>query len=195
MLGLVFIVMPALSYVYLKNGLDYYTDRLDELEYLGEAPKFSLINQLGDTMTVADMNGKMTVIGYFSANCGNDCDTMLYGFQRIQEAFPDNYNINLLSYSADSVQLDLPNNEADGSKWFWLKGDKVVFNALFKNGFKMPVENGYSTQFALVDTSRNIRRYYDALDYDEVNRLVVHLAMTAPRPPKRKIKFEREKEK
>ena len=82
-----------------------------------------------------------------------------------------------------------------GSKWHWLQAGKAELDTMFSSAYKMNLLDGYSNQFALVDSSYTIRRLYNAMDINEVNRLVVHLAMAAPRPPKQDVKFERETDK
>lgn len=195
MLFLVFVILPFGSFLYLKYGLSYYIDRLDELGDLGQAPEFRLTNQEGDTISLKDLKGKMSVIGYFSSDCGVPCDSFSQAFSRIQAAFPDNYRINLLTYFSDSSNVQLVDNKKMGSKWYWLQGEKVELDTMFSSAYNMNLADGYSNQFALVDSSYTIRRLYDAMDINEINRLVVHLAMAAPRPPKQDVKFEREKEK
>ncbi len=195
MLIFAFVLLPFGSFLYLRYGLDYYIDRLDELGDLGQAPDFTLMNQEGDTISLEDLKGKMSVVGYFSADCGVPCDSFSQAFHRIQAAFPDNYRINLLTYFSDSSNAALVDNREMGSKWHWLKGEEAALKTMFENDYKMNLLDGYSNQFALVDSSHTIRRLYDAMDINEVNRLVVHLAMAAPRPPKQDVKFKRQKEK
>jgi hypothetical protein len=189
------IILPAGSFLYLRFGLDYYIERLDELGDLGQVPAFVSVNQYGDTITEANMKGNMTVVGYFSGDCGISCDSFANEFQRIQAAFPENYKIKLFSYYTDSSQASLVDDKEEGSKWHWLKGEVGALDSMFQTGYKMPVIEHYSNQFALVDSSMVIRRLYDATDLNEVNRLVVHLAMAAPRPPKKVIQFKRAREK
>lgn len=195
MLFFVFVILPFGSFLYLKYGLNYYIDRLEELGDLGQAPEFRLANQEGDTISLKDLKGKMSVVGYFSSDCGVPCDSFSQAFSRIQAAFPDNYRINLLTYFSDSSNVRLVDNKEMGSKWHWLQGEKVALDTMFSSAYNMNLVDGYSNQFALVDSSYTIRRLYDAMDINEINRLVVHLAMAAPRPPKQDVKFEREKEK
>ena len=189
------VILPLGSIYYLTVGLDYYKDRLKELGDLGEVPAFEHINQFGDTLTAEDLKGKMTVFGYFSGDCGAPCDTFSTSFMRMHQAFPENYKIQFYTYYTDTAKTDLVQNLENGSRWFWLKGEPNELDDFFKNGLNMPVTDHYSNQFALVDSSMVVRRLYNAMDMNEVNRLVVHLSMAAPRPPKRKIQFRRTEEK
>jgi len=190
------VVLPAISFWYLQNGLSYFKDRIDEMGDFGQAPAFELINHEGDTVSLDNFKGRMQVVGYFSSDCGALCDTLVNTYSRIQKEFPNNnYMVNIYSYNSGKAAIDAVNNKEAGSKWYWLEGEQNSLDKMFAEGYNMEVQNGYSTQIALVDSSMTIRRLYDALDVDDVNRLIVHLAMAAPRPPKSAIKFKREKEK
>lgn len=196
MLLLVLVILPIGSYLYLKFGLDYYTDRLDELGDLGQATAFELPNQMGDTMDLNDLEGEMQVVGYFPGDCGEPCDSLVNVYARLQKEFPNNnYKVNLYTFYSGEAALEKVNNKDVGSQWYWLKGEQSTLDKMFSEDYKMNLENGYTNQFALVDSSMTIRRLYDATNVDDVNRLIVHLAMAAPRPPKSAVKFKREEEK
>jgi protein SCO1/2 len=190
------VILPIGSYLYLKYGLDYYTDRLEELGDLGQASTFELPNQMGDTVTLDDFKGKMQVVGYFSGDCGEPCDSLVSAYSRLQREFPNNnYKVNLFAFHSGEPAIDKVNNKEVGSMWYWLKGEKATLENMFTEGYQLDVQDGYSNQFALVDSSMTIRRLYDATDSKEIDRLIIHLAMTAPRPPKAAVKFKREEEK
>lgn len=196
MLLLVLVILPVGSYLYLKYGLDYYTDRLEELGNLGQAPAFELPNQNGDTVSLENFRGKMQVVGYFSGDCGESCDSLVSAYARLQKEFPNNnYKVDMYAFHNGEAALDEVRNKDVGSHWYWLKGEKAALDKMFSESYQLDVQDGYSNQFALVDSSMTIRRLYDARNSQEIDRLIIHLAMAAPRPPKSAVKFKREEEK
>ena len=194
-----FIVLPGVSYFYLQQGLDYHKERKAELDSLGQIPSMLFIDHLGDTIDNAALQGKMSVMGFFSPDCGDSCQLLMKRFRFIQEQFYDYEKLLLLSYSTDSAVVltqalnSIEANE-DTKSWRWLTSETDVYDS-FKNNFELAYQNGFASQLALVDTSLTIRRYYDAQNDNDINRLIIHLAKFAPRPPGKAIQFAREKEK
>lgn len=68
-----FIVLPGVSYFYLQTGLDYHKERKAELDSLGQFPDVMFIDHLGDTLRTDDLKGNMSVLGFFSNDCGDSC--------------------------------------------------------------------------------------------------------------------------
>ncbi len=194
-----FIVLPGVSYFYLQTGLDYRKDRMAELDTLGQMPNMMFVNHLGDTLRTDELKGKMSVLGFFANECGDSCQLLKERFKLIQDQFYDYDNLRLLSYGMDSIEVlqntlnALEANE-DEKTWFWLTSSEENYNQ-FASNFDINYQDGFASQFALVDTSLNVRRYYDAQNENDINRLIIHLSMFAPRPAEKAIQFAREKEK
>lgn len=195
-----FIVLPGVSYFYLQTGLDYHKERKAELDSLGQMPAMIFADHLGDTLTTADLKGNMSVLGFFSSDCGDSCQLLMERFQFIQNQFFDYNKLMLLSCGKDSIEtlqkkLKLLKANEDASKWSWLtSNDDEKYNA-FADNFEINYQDGFASQVALVDTSLTIRRYYDMQNDNDMNRLIIHLAKFAPRPRGKVIQFAREKEK
>lgn len=201
---LVLIVLPGVGYFYQQQGLNYHNARKAELDSLGIVGNFSFLDQYNEPIERADLNGKMCVVGFLSADCGGFCDTLTQRLTFIQQQFDDNPNILLLTNTTapetDSASVVLnysKKHKTTEGKWFWLtpKKDETAAYKTYLDNFKVDMANGYANQLALVDTSGVIRRYYDIADDYEVNRLIIHLSKFAPRPPEKRIEFAREKEK
>lgn len=193
---LVMIILPGGSFLYLKYGLDYYKDRLGELGDYGAVQSFTAITHTGDTLTEQSFNGKMTVVGFFSADSPAPCDSFVHTFAQVQAAFPENYKIQFYTFHTGAADPDAVVNLEEGSKWYWMGIDSTQGGDAFaQETFQLTATNGCATTYALVDSSRVIRNFYDALDQDEVNRMIVHLSMTAPRPPKKDIFIRKQTEK
>ena len=200
-LVVLFVVLPGMSYFYLQTGLDYHRARKAELDDLGQVQSVELLDHLGENFSTKDMKGKMSVLGFFSPNCGDSCDVMIERFQLIQEQFTDYDKLLLLAHSVnpelDSVSaLKTGTENASGQEgmWYWLTAKDSTYNS-YINGYDVDFKDRYGSQFALVDSNLTILRYYDVLDQNEINRLVIHLSKFAPRPTEKGIRFKREKEK
>ena len=200
-LVILFVVLPGMSYFYLQTGLDYHRARKAELDSLGQIQNMEFLNHLGETFSTKDMKGKMSVLGFFSPDCGDSCDVMIERFQLIQEQFNSYDKLLLLAHSTnpevDSISSLLnASTAADGKEgmWYWLTAKDSLYNK-YVNSFDIEQKGGYANQFALVDSNLTILRYYDVLDQHEINRLIIHLSKFAPRPTEPGIIFKREKEK
>lgn len=194
-----FVVLPGMSYFYLQTGLDYHRDRMAELDSLGQVQNMEFLDHLGETFSTKDMKGKMSVLGFFSPNCGDSCDVMIERFQLIQEQFGHYDKLLLLAHNpeSDSVSILQKGIEKVGGQegmWYWLTAKDSTYNT-YINSYDVDFKDGYGSQFALVDSNLTILRYYDVLDKNEINRLVIHLSKVAPRPTEEGIRFKREKEK
>lgn len=194
-----FVVLPGMSYFYLQTGLDYHRDRMAELDSLGQVQNMEFLDHLGETFSTKDMKGKMSVLGFFSPNCGDSCDVMIERFQLIQEQFGHYDKLLLLAHNpeSDSVSILQKGIEKVGGEegmWYWLTAKDSTYNT-YINSYDVDFKDGYGSQFALVDSNLTILRYYDVLDKNEINRLVIHLSKVAPRPTEEGIRFKREKEK
>ncbi len=198
-LVVLFVVLPGTSYFYLQTGIEYHRARKAELGDLGQVQSAEFLDQLGEPFSTKDMKGKMSVLGFFSPNCGDSCDVMIGNFQLLQEQFGHYDKLLLLAHDTELDSISILENAIEEAKaqdgmWYWLTAKDSTYNA-YINSYEVDFKDGYASQFALVDSNLTILRYYDALDQNEINRLVIHLAKFAPRPIEEGIRFKREKEK
>ncbi len=111
--------------------------------------------------------------------------------KRIQEAYKDDSEITLVSYTInpekDTVQVLADYAKEYGAipgKWFLLTGDKKQIYDLARQSYfvaAVPVDpkiSGgpddfiHSEQLILVDKEKHIRGFYDGTDYEDVNLLI-----------------------
>lgn len=198
-LVILFVVLPGMSYFYLQTGIEYHRARKAELSDLGQVQTTEFFDHSGETFSTKDMKGKMSVLGFFSPNCGDSCDVMIERFQLLQEQFGHYDKLLLLAHDTESDSISTLENAREEAKaqeemWYWLSAKDSTYNS-YINSYDVDIKDGYGNQFALVDSNLTILRYYDIFDDNEINRLIVHLAKFAPRPIKEGIRFKREKEK
>ncbi|MBU2525730.1 MAG: SCO family protein [Bacteroidetes bacterium] len=168
----------------------------DNMAVVGPAPKFTLTNQHGKTITPENMKGKVYVVDFFFTSCPSICPVMTENLKEVQNEFYGNPNFGILSVSIDS-KFDSPEvlkkyadkHQIKNQNWHFLTGDKEAISTLANAGFNIYVDasekiNGefqHSGMFALIDKEGNIRSrkddfgnpivYYDGLSYADAESL------------------------
>lgn len=149
---------------------------------------FALINQYGDTLSDADMEGKIYVADFFFTVCPDICKDMAVQKRRLQEALKDEADFAILSHSVtpemDSVPVIKAYADMQGAvpgKWYILTGDKPqIYNlarrsyfAIFDQGGKGDEADFIHTEnFVLIDKEKRIRGYYDGTSEEDVDCLI-----------------------
>jgi protein SCO1/2 len=151
-----------------------------------QVPEFTATNANGVSISTKEMNGNVSVVEFFFAQCPSICPIMNQQMERVFTNLARNNNFRIFSYSIDPDRDSLSalsqyalKHNADLSKWYFLRASQQdVFN-FGRNGLKIPVdvedsEAGFlhSERFVLVDWNRNIRGYYMGTDSLEVNKLM-----------------------
>lgn len=148
---------------------------------------FNLINQLGDTVSLASMEGKIYVADFFFTRCPTICPVMSKNLEKVQETFADEEDFMILSHSvtpvADSVSVMYDyavDHNADHSKWWFLTGEKPEIYRLARKSYFAVLDEGdggmqdfiHTENFVLVDKERRLRGYYDGTKESEIERLI-----------------------
>lgn len=148
---------------------------------------FSLTNQLGETITQKNLRGNIYVANFILTRCTqNICPKMASEMIRVQEAFKEDKDIKIVSYSIDPT-YDTPEilkeyaqkYGADNSKWYFLTGTEEEIFQQAKCSYFLPAEKkdtyvniDHSERFVLVDRKGQIRGYYKGTDLVDVDRLI-----------------------
>jgi len=152
---------------------------------------FAFLNQLGDTITKQDIQGKIVVVDYFFTTCGGICPKMSTQLQRVQKEFRDDSSFRILSHtvnpSVDTVETlyRYANRfEADSSMWWFLTGSKKELYTMARKSYLIVpdeadpnFEHGgesdflHTENFALIDPDGRIRGFYDGTNPEEINEL------------------------
>jgi protein SCO1/2 len=187
-------------------------DRLDKvsnssngdsnLEKIGPAPKFELVNQDNVKISNETYKGKVYVLEFFFSTCPSICPKMNQSMLQIEKTFFGNPNFGIVSITIDP-EHDTPailkaHRELLGvksSNWNFLTGDKNYIFDLSNKGFNIyagqnsKVQGGFehSGLFALIDKNGNIRcrkdnygnpiLYYDGLDKKGVRDIQQDIAI------------------
>ncbi len=149
-------------------------------------PHVMLINQNGDSFAT-DVRGKIILVDFFFATCTGTCPRMNKQMTRIQDAFKNDTNIILVSYTVDPEEDSVPvlkayanQYKAIPNKWFFLTGNKKSIYDLARYNYYLDVEPGngdsedfiHSDQITICDKQGIIRGYYLGTDSLVVDSLI-----------------------
>ncbi len=166
-------------------------------------PEFSLVNQMGDTVSWDDMRGKVVVADFFFTHCPTICPALTTNMRKLQQGITNAKRVgdntpdflHLLSFSIDPERDSVPRlkNWADRfgvnpGQWYLLTGPKKEIYDLAINEMKIGIFDGqgvdtsfiHTDHFVLIDTNRNVRGYYHGLDsasLEKLSRDIILLSM------------------
>ena len=173
----------------------------DEVRVLGTLPDFTLTEQSGVAIGLADFRNRVWIGNFIFTRCLATCPrqtTMLRLLQDELKTHPKWKDIRLVSITVDP-EFDTPevlagysrNHGADSEHWKFLTGPRDAIWNLSKEGFKLPVGEDpnatdmpifHSQQFILVDRTGRIRGYYNSGDDRELKKLKDHLEIVLNEP-------------
>ncbi|WP_224995003.1 SCO family protein [Cesiribacter sp. SM1] len=173
--------------VYYSNAAEMSSDICVFPEGQHLIPPFTFSDQDNRPTSEEWLTDKITVVDFIFTNCPSMCKEMSAEMLRVQEAFRDDAQLQLLSFTVDP-EHDQPQVlkeyasrvGVDEKNWRFLTGDKAPLYEVARCGFLLPVQEGdggsedfiHSNKFVLVDGQRRIRGYYDGDDRQEVDRLI-----------------------
>jgi protein SCO1/2 len=159
-----------------------------------QAKNISLINQLGDTVTLDRLKGKIIVIDFFFTHCGSICPTLTRNMKKMQDAvkhqdnikYADTSFVQFLSFSVDPERDSAPVLKKYADKygvnhdtWWMLTGPKkTIYDFAFEE-LKVdkynddPIDSSFvhTSRFTLLDKDRVVRGYYNGLDDTSLSKL------------------------
>ena len=159
------------------------------LQVLGQVPQFSAIKQNGDSFSLENLKGKISIVDFIFTNCQGICPPMSANMARLYNAFEKADNIQFISISVDpardtltALQQYASSFEVDDDRWvfLWMPVEDVV--SLSENGFKLAADDlptGHSSRFILVDSAGQIRGYYDGTDDVSIDKLADDIGVLA----------------
>ena len=191
----------------IKNGKQYNDTVWHQL------PEIHLTNQLGDTVTWKDLDGKMVLTDFFFTHCPTICPGMTNNMKRLQEGIKSNVKvgtrdaafIHFLSFSIDPERDSVhqlkkwaDRFQIDPRNWWLLTGDRSSIYDLSINHMKLLAQDGgpvdsnflHTDYFVLIDKNRIIRGYYHGLDTTALARLSEDIIfLSLEKDPKKKSSF------
>ena len=148
---------------------------------------FSLTDQKGRTVTLADTKGKVILTDFFFTTCSGICPKMSTQLERVQQAYKDEPRFIILSHSVTPELDSVPALEkyadlhgADPERWHFLTGDrKQIYMLARKSWFAVkdtgdggPDDFVHTENLVLADTLGRLRGFYDGTKPAEVDQAI-----------------------
>lgn len=154
----------------------------------------SLSNQLGETVSLDQEEGKVIVADFFFTHCASICPILTRNFKRLQDGLKiknevkriDTTFVRFLSFSVDPVRDSVPvikryadQHGVNSDVWWLLTGPKKTIYDFALNELKLGLQDSVSVDsnfvhtdyVALLDKDRVIRGYYHGTDTADLARL------------------------
>ncbi len=214
------VLLPVISYLLVKHYGDeavimprrYYADTVINKIVDGKettdtvwhrAKNISLQNQLGDTISLNDIKGRVIVADFFFTRCGSICPKLTKNMARLQNAIKlrddkkmiDTSFVQFVSFTVDPEHDTVAVLKKYADKfgvnhdmWWMLTGNKkIIYDFAFEE-LKVdkysdePISPDFvhTNRFTLLDKERVVRGYYNGLDSLDMLRLgsdIVYLSL------------------
>lgn len=154
----------------------------------------TLINQLGDSVSLDNLRGKIVVADFFFTRCPTICPYLTRNMSRLQNSIKmkevtrpvDTSFVHFLSFSVDPERDSVEVLKRYATKygvnddlWWLLTGPKKTIYDFALNEVKLGLQDGegidsnfvHTNRFVLIDKKGVIRGYYNGLDTAAVNDL------------------------
>ena len=204
------IVMPLAGYFIVKNYSDrafhmprrYFYDSVAVIEKNGKTTTDTLwhsvrnmrfTNQLGKTVTLDSLKGKILVVNFFFSRCPTICPGLAKSMQKLQRSFTNNNDsiVQFISISIDPEHDSVPQLRkfadrytSNHDSWWFLTGNKEEIYDFALNELKASIADTnvdtafiHTNNFFLLDRNRVVRGWYDGFDSVKQARLVSDIPM------------------
>ena len=148
----------------------------------------SFTNQLGKTVTLDDLKGKIVVIDFFFTRCPAVCPSMARAIKRLQNSFVNSNDsiVQFVSVSIDPEHDSVPQlrkfaNQytSNHDSWWFVTGNKkdiydFALQEMKANVADINIDTAFihTENFFLLDKNRVIRGWYNGLDTVAQTKLV-----------------------
>lgn len=184
----IFVILPGISWFYLKGGLQWRRDAQAELGVYGKIRSVPVVWPDGQKEDQA--GGKVCVVYLFGAepDATPINKRVLDVCEKLSQQFGDNPAFRLVMVSEGgtsefkSYYQKLPS--ADKDVWLW-HGALSSWTTILANGYEQYCVarrvDPYPAPIALADADGTIRRFYNTEKDKEMGRLVEHIAILLPK--------------
>ena len=209
---LIALALPLVCYLWLKVASDHAADvprkylldtvltRIEKGKEVTDSiwhktANISLVNQLGDTVSIYDRSSKIMVVDYIFTSCRSICPKLTFNMQKLQHSFKlggnvrnkiDTSVVQFVSFSVDPERdsVSVLKNYADlfganHDNWWFLTGSKdsiykFAFEELKVDQFSNePISPDFvhTSRFILIDKKMQVRGYYNGLDSTSILKM------------------------
>lgn len=172
----------------LKNGkeiTDTIWHRVDNIH---------LTNQLGNKVSLSDLQGRVIIADFFFTHCPSICPTLTRNMKKLQDALKlkddmrqvDTSFVQFLSLSVDPIRDSVTVLKKYADKyginpdvWWLLTGPKKTIYDFALNELKLGIADGegvdsnfiHTQKMVMLDKDHVVRGYYDGLDSADLSRM------------------------
>lgn len=170
----------------------------------------TLVNQLGDTVSLHDIKNKIIVADFFFTRCPNICPIMTQNMARLQKSFSsykqgrkviDSAIVHFMSFTVDperdsvvALKKYADRFGVNHDNWWMLTGDKKTIYDFAINEIKLATVDGegvdtsfiHSQRFVLLDKDYLVRGYYNGLDTTSLAALAKDIGLLMLEKDKKK---------
>ncbi len=211
------ILLPVVSYFLVKGVSQesihmprrYYPDSTVEKVVNGkkvmdtvwhQVGNFTLTNQLGNTVSMDSLRGKIVIADFFFTRCPSICPTLSRNMKGLQDGLKlkdltkriDTTFVQLLSFSVDPERDSVPvlkkyadRYGANHDVWWLLTGPKKTIYDYALQELKLGLQDGggidsafiHTEKFVLIDKQGIVRGYYNGLDSMSLSHLAEDLTL------------------
>ncbi len=185
--GFLLLVILAISGAFIWSTVQPRVAEADggqPLPVYGQVPDFTLTNQSGGTVSLADLRGQVWVADIIFTRCTGPCPEMTKRLSDLQAALPAQIPAKLVTLTTDP-DFDTPSVMkkhaerfgAHPDRWYFLTGAKQQISRLARDGLKLTAlakeadqrETDldlfiHSTQFVIVDKQGRLRGVVDSTE-------------------------------
>jgi len=169
----------------------------NDLPRLWEVPDFALIERSGQSVTRADLLGKVWIASIIFTRCAEECPLVSNHMARLQATFAAEPDVRLVSITVDPA-YDTPevltryaqSFAAQPQRWLFLTGDKAMIYRLVREGFRLGLMDPQeSVKSSAVPEAARVRHalwqlltpasalaHGDGPAHDEAQRTITHSA-------------------
>ena len=169
----------------------------NDLPRLWEVPDFALIERSGQSVTKADLLGKVWIASVIFTRCVEECPLVSSHMARLQDVFIAEPDVRLVSITVDPV-YDTPevltryaqSFAAQPQRWLFLTGNKATIYRLVREGFHLGlIDPQESEKSSAVPEATRVRHTFwqlftpasalahdDGHPHDEAQRAITHSA-------------------
>ena len=179
-IGLLLLIL-SLSLAFLLAKARSEAEQRQSLPIIAPIADFSLTNQNGTAVSLADLRGHVWIADIIFTRCPGPCLRMTRQMKEIQDALSKDVQTKLVSLTTDPeydtsaiLKTYAERNGADASHWMFLTGTKKQINNLAVDSLKLSVVEKkpeertspedlwvHSTIFVIVDKHSQLRGVYE----------------------------------
>lgn len=156
---------------------------------------FTLINHLGDSVSLQDVRGDVLIVDFFFTRCATICPIMTSNLTEIPRELGKIQGWRILSHSV-TPQADTPEvlatyakrMGAEDDRWWFLTGDKKEIYRLARRSYFAcydETQGGdgglqdfvHTENVVLVDASGQLRGFYDGTSEEAINQLIADVRL------------------